>query len=536
MPLTIELLEPRQLLAGAPDIGASASRLIFNRQANAESRAQVLRVTNKGTKNLSISSVKLAGAAAAEFILDTADLRTTLKPGAATDVTLRFKPTSAGVFGATVQIASNDLDTPTLSVKLRGLGTVGRFNSYEPSLQRILDTYEIPVSVGDSSPHTATLDGHASTEEVLMALMKKAGSGPVRITPLAVFSWNFSPIAQIGWYTTNGTAAPTQRPVFELLGPDPQTLLPKHSGAATFDPGNGTFGLYSTWTSESHGPSFSESSRNLWDSLGSRRRKVRFYPNKTPTGRVIANSYVVAMEQGLNDDYQDAVMIIDNVTQAAAPAAPIRLKTAPTSASTIDLVWRDRSDNETEFLIERATRDAGPFAVVGKKGVGRAKFTDTGLSSGTRYYYRVCAANGAGRSAPTNVVASTAGRVVSEAESSQFGGSAVVASHQPGYVGGGFVTFTNSASGFVDFTVTAPLAGTYTFDLRYADGSGAASTLSLSTNGTLVDSAVELPHSGGWSKWRYITTTVSLQAGENHVRFSLTGNGAPLVDSLTLRL
>ena len=59
----------------------------------------------------------------------------------------------------------------------------------EPSLQQILDTYQIPDSTGDPTPADIYLPTTAPLgDEVTVQAFAKAGAGPVTVTPLAVYT------------------------------------------------------------------------------------------------------------------------------------------------------------------------------------------------------------------------------------------------------------------------------------------------------------------------------------------------------------
>lgn len=94
------------------------------------------------------------------------------------------------------------------------------------------------------------------------------------------------------------------------------------------------------------------------------------------------------------------------------PYAPNQVVLSAGSSRQINLTWADNSTDETEFRIERALSNAGPFTA----GTGPAAFasvttvnanvttySDMELNARTFYYYRVFAVNAAGSSAPTIV-------------------------------------------------------------------------------------------------------------------------------------
>ena len=84
---------------------------------------------------------------------------------------------------------------------------------------------------------------------------------------------------------------------------------------------------------------------------------------------------------------------------------------APAWAASNVLTWTDNSTNETTFNIERkaevcpGTLSFAPLATVG---VNVATYTDSAVTEGVTYCYRVAASNSAGVSAYSN----TAGRTV----------------------------------------------------------------------------------------------------------------------------
>jgi hypothetical protein len=311
----IESLESRQHLSGSPYISASAARLLYSQPAGETSRAQYLTITNTGRSTLSIQSVTVTGPDATRFILDARRLPRSLARGASASVKVFFHPLDASVRGATLNIASNSRSSKLLQVSLRGLGTAGLFLAAEPSLQRIMDTYQIPVRTGDRYPTTSFFDGRGATDEQLIPLFKKAGTGPVRMSLISVFSFESAPIARFGWYTSG--VPNLQNEVFNTPAGNSQTITPTTIGASSFDPGAATFGLYATFPHQAHGPVFSQDTLNTWDTSGNAGHKMRVYPYKNANGTVQPNTYVVAIDEATdNIDFQDAVLIISNVKPA----------------------------------------------------------------------------------------------------------------------------------------------------------------------------------------------------------------------------
>lgn len=114
---------------------------------------------------------------------------------------------------------------------------------------------------------------------------------------------------------------------------------------------------------------------------------------------------------------------------ASAPIAPGGLTVSPSGAGALLVDWIDQAEDETGYELERATAAAGPFGLVHTTGPDAESWQDTGLATGTPYFYRVRAVNGVGASAFTSVAgASTAAATPPNAPTGLTGVQEVVAS------------------------------------------------------------------------------------------------------------
>ena len=92
----------------------------------------------------------------------------------------------------------------------------------------------------------------------------------------------------------------------------------------------------------------------------------------------------------------------------AAPLAPSNLVAAAVSANRIDLSWSDNSSNEDGFEIERCEGSGcTTFLSIGQAPANAAGFSNTALSGGTTYTYRVRAFNAGGGSGYSNTAETT---------------------------------------------------------------------------------------------------------------------------------
>ncbi len=89
-------------------------------------------------------------------------------------------------------------------------------------------------------------------------------------------------------------------------------------------------------------------------------------------------------------------------TAGTVVGAPTNLTATAVSSSRINLAWTDNATNETGFAIERSP-DGTTFTALATVGANVASYANTGLTAGTRYYYRVRATSAAGPSAWSNV-------------------------------------------------------------------------------------------------------------------------------------
>ncbi len=324
----------------------------------AASPVQTITLTNTGNAPLALPSdgLSVSGTDAGSFLMVTKPtLPMTIPVGGSITVSVDYKPASTSALGihtATLIIKTNDPSSPTINIALRGLTTAGTGGQNEPSLQRILDLYQIPVVTGDSNPADTNLYSPTepllpnNDEQVIQELTKANGAAPVRIVPLDAFAGG-SPVVRFGYYSPGTAASKTE--LLTINAADAQSVNPTivptaaltpAAGAAgwQFDPGSKDFGLYSTFPLFGN-TAYSEDALNTTELTVPNRRKVHFYPMKDAAGNVVPNAYVFASEDYINDptpaangnppgayDTNDFVGVIYNVQPANTTGGVIGLE------------------------------------------------------------------------------------------------------------------------------------------------------------------------------------------------------------------
>jgi titin len=94
-------------------------------------------------------------------------------------------------------------------------------------------------------------------------------------------------------------------------------------------------------------------------------------------------------------------------TLPVPPGAPSGLSANAVSASQIDLAWGAASGTVAGYRIERSTSAGGTFAQIDTVAGGVLSYSNTGLASGTEFFYRVRACNSGGCSGYSNVASDT---------------------------------------------------------------------------------------------------------------------------------
>jgi fibronectin type 3 domain-containing protein len=92
---------------------------------------------------------------------------------------------------------------------------------------------------------------------------------------------------------------------------------------------------------------------------------------------------------------------------ATAPSAATNVAVVGSTTSSISLAWNDTASNESGYRVYRST-DGGTYSLIASLAANSKAYTDSGLASGTQYYYKIGDWNAVGETFAAPVVGSTA--------------------------------------------------------------------------------------------------------------------------------
>jgi hypothetical protein len=172
-----------------------------------------------------------------------------------------------------------------------------------------------------------------TTVEATPGLFRKAGPGPVRFQP--VIALGLPTRNRGGWYPAASArdGAPKKLPLWSYVYRNTADDLrtgknlppPLDPGSATeFDPGDAPFGLWISNDGLNDGGVFTQPAlvARINQRLAKQPYKAMIYPNRDKaSGRFIPHSYLIGWEYSTNDDFQDVVCRVDNVSLIDEPGA-----------------------------------------------------------------------------------------------------------------------------------------------------------------------------------------------------------------------
>ncbi|MGO8670940.1 MAG: malectin domain-containing carbohydrate-binding protein [Capsulimonadaceae bacterium] len=209
------------------------------------------------------------------------------------------------------------------------------------------------------------------------------------------------------------------------------------------------------------------------------------YYNVTNTSALPTGTTDLAMQFNTNssdDDWDPEIgQISINYTASAAPSAPTSLG-ATGGNSQVSLSWGAGS-GATSYNIYRGTTSGGESSTAIATGITVTNFTNTGLTNGTAYYYKVAGVNANGTSPQSNEATATPQSSGSMVLGINCGGTATGSWVADEYYSGGTANSVSSTINTANVTNPAPVA-VYQSN-RFGTCTYTVAGLSASTNYTV---------------------------------------------------
>ncbi|MDD5459886.1 MAG: carbohydrate-binding protein, partial [Phycisphaerae bacterium] len=130
------------------------------------------------------------------------------------------------------------------------------------------------------------------------------------------------------------------------------------------------------------------------------------------------------------------------------------------------------------------------------------------------------------------IIQSVPTQTIYEAENALLSGT-VVETFYKGYTGTGYADYINSRKDYIEWTVDVSTSGEYELQFRYALLSGDR-PLQIKINGKTMVSSLSFPATGSRTSWGTVSTTVTLNSGQNTIRATAIGSSGANLDHLNV--
>ena len=112
---------------------------------------------------------------------------------------------------------------------------------------------------------------------------------------------------------------------------------------------------------------------------------------------------------------------------------------------------------------------------------------------------------------------------------------AVTETTNRGFTGASYVNFDNEVGSYIEMTVNTTSAESTILIIRYANGTVANRPMKIYVNDNVVSNSLSFIPTGAFSAWKQQTISVSLNAGDNVIKFeSIVDMGGPNIDWIAL--
>ena len=391
-------------------LNVNPTTLSFASVPDIRTRTATVTLTNAGTTSVTVSSIALSGAG---FKLSTLSMPLTLAVGQSTSFTLTFAPPSASAFAGTITIASNATNSPA-QVALAGTGVLPQLSVYAIGIFG-------SVPVGSRSTHTVTVT-NLSTTPMTVTQVPLTGNGfstsglslPLTLAAGAnsTFSLIFAPTAAA---TYNGSM-----PVISTANDSPSVFTLSGTGIAStggtpavrLSASSVAFGNQAVdMTSSGHAVTLSNSGGGALSisKVAITGTNASDFSEASACGGSLAAggncTISVMFTPAVAGGRTGALSITDNAT-----GTPQSVSLSGTGLHDVILSWNSSAGSGIAgYNVYRGTSSGMEASTpLNSSPVSGPTYADTGVTSGTKYYYVLrTVASGGTLSAASGEVAAT---------------------------------------------------------------------------------------------------------------------------------
>jgi P pilus assembly chaperone PapD len=373
-------------VAATLQLSVSPTSLSFGSVATGSTASQSATISNTGNSSVAISQI---GATGTGFSTSGIALPVTLAAGQSKSFSVTFTPASAGSLSGSVTVVSNATNSPA-TITLSGAGI-------QPQISVIPSSISFgSVTVGVSNTQTITIR-NAGTATLTVTQASLAGTGFTSsglVLPLSIpaggssaFTVGFAP-ASAGSFSGSITFVsntPNSPLVVPISGTGVASILQLSASPASLSFGSLTTGTSATQsvTISNTGNSSVSISQVSASGAGFSTSGIAL-PLSLAAGQ--STSFSVSFAPASAGSLAGSVTVVSNATNSPLVVALSGTGVAPVSHA-VSLSWTPSSSTYSGFNIYRGTTSGGPYTRLDTSVVSATSYVDSGVSSGSTYYY-----------------------------------------------------------------------------------------------------------------------------------------------------
>ena len=392
----------------AAALTVTPSSIAFGSVAVGSEATQTVHVENTGSETATISKMSITGTGVS---VSGMTAPATLAAGQTANVTVTYKPATAGTLTASLAITSNATD-PSVVVGINATATASTLAATPSSVSFG------NVVVGSDTTQTIRLQNIGTSQVTISAIAPSVSSiaisgitPPINLAPgtSATLTAAYKPTAAgsvAGKITisSNAVGSPT---IVELSATAAAAAVQLSPSATSLSFGSVTVGSSGTsqLTVKSTGNTNASISKVAVSGtgfvLGSAAASVILDPSQS-------ESYTVNFDPKATGSISGTLTITSNAANSPLNIALSGTGVAASSQHTVALAWERSTSSVTGYYVYRGTKPSGPFAQLNSTPEASPSYSDGTVSGGQVYYYYVTAVDSTNiQSADSNEVSVT---------------------------------------------------------------------------------------------------------------------------------